>query len=164
MIFFFFIFNFLFSPHSMKHCNKEQEKCSFSFCVGENQGQVSEHLSCLGGTACSCWHVWMVIQWSPLLPKHTDNSNCVWGLDLCVAEKTPKALSHTITNRMKKNARPVSTSGFFHSDPWTDQVFISNIYFFYLKKETSSVTYQFANFQGATHKVHKHLITGCSIL
>lgn len=34
----------------MKHCSKEQEKCSFSLCVGEDQGQVSESFPCWGGT------------------------------------------------------------------------------------------------------------------
>lgn len=50
------------------------------------------------------------------------------------AKKTPKALSNATNNRMKKNAKPVSTSGFFLSGPWTAQVGISKIYFF-LSKE-----------------------------
>lgn len=142
-VIFFFLFNFLFSSHSMKHCSKEKEKCSFLFCVGENQGKVSEHLPCSGGTLLVLLTRVDGDSVEPFVP-HTHRwfqLSVGLGFVCCCplgAKKTPKALSHTTANRMK-HAKPVSTSGCFHSD--SSQVFC-------LKKETASVTYQLANFQG----------------
>lgn len=60
-------------------------KWSFFLCVGENQGHISKCIPCpKWHSARSYLHMLKVIQWSPLFPNHTDYSNCVWSLGLCV--------------------------------------------------------------------------------
>lgn len=88
MIFFFFF-------HSTKHCSKEQEKCSFSFCVGENRGQVSEDLPCLGGTLPAPADTCGGDSMEPFVPQtHRASQSCGGLAFVCCcplgAKKTPE--------------------------------------------------------------------------
>lgn len=76
-------------------------------------------------------------------------------------KQTPRMLSNTITNSGIQNLWakallspwPLDRSG-LHFKPL----------YFYLKKESSSVPYQPAHFQGVTHRAHKHWVTRWSTL
>lgn len=80
-------------------------------------------------------------------------------------KKTPKMLSNTITNRTAwGRIQNLWAKAFFSLCPLECSGLCFKHLHFYLKEETASVTYQLSHFQGVTHRVHKHLITGWSTL
>lgn len=146
-------------------------KWSFFLCVGENQGHISKCIPCpKWHSACSYLHMLTLTQWGAFCFQNARSFQLWVELGfVCYcplgAKKTPKMLSNTITNRMAwRRIQNLWAKPVFSLWPLDCSGLCFKRLHFYLKKETASVTYQLAHFQGVTHRIHKHLNTGWSTL
>lgn len=138
----------------------------FFLCVGENQGHISKCTPCpKWHCAHPCWHV-TIASMEPFVSKMQSLFQLCAGLGFVSycplgAKQTPRMLSNTITNRGIQNLWAKALLS-----PWP--LDCSSLHFkplyFYLKKESASVPYQPAHFQGVTRRAHEHWVTGWSEL
>lgn len=142
----------------------------FFLCVGENQAHISKCIPCpKWHSAHSYLHI-AIDSMEPFVSKmHRLFQLCLELGFVCYcplgAKKTPKMLSNTITNRMAwRRIQNLWAKAVFSLWPLDFSGSCFKCLHFYLKKETASVTHQLAHFQGVTHRVHKHWVTGWSTL